>query len=78
MDDAEAQFAALAEQHASLSVQLATAEEGLEVARAQFLRLNADFDNFRKRTVRLPAPLPQGAAGWQDCFASQVHWCNFV
>ena len=51
MDEAEAQFAALAEQHAALSAQLATAEEGLEVARAQFLRLNADFDNFRKRTV---------------------------
>lgn len=69
VDDAEAQFAALAEQHASLSAQLATAEEGLEVARAQFLRLNADFDNFRKRTVRPPAPMPWAERAGKDCFA---------
>ncbi|KAK9819054.1 hypothetical protein WJX81_003978 [Elliptochloris bilobata] len=51
VNEAEAQFASLAEQRAVVEAQLATAEEGLEVARAQFLRLNADFDNFRKRTA---------------------------
>ena len=76
MDEAEAHFAALVEQQASLSAQLATAEEGLEVARTQFLRLNADFDNFRKRTVRPCAHLPQGREGWQGCFASQACWSS--
>ena len=52
LDTAEAEFAGLVEQNAAVAAQLAAAEETGEAARAQFLRLTADFDNFRKRTVR--------------------------
>lgn len=51
LDTAEAEFAGLVEQNAAVAAQLAAAEETGEVARAQYLRLTADFDNFRKRTV---------------------------
>ena len=37
---------------ASLSAQLTMAQEALKVATDRYVRLNADFDNFRKRTVR--------------------------
>ncbi len=65
VDDAEAECAALVSERAAVAAQLAAAEENLEVSHAQFLRLNADFDNFRKRTARPPrAPsAPPGRAG---------------
>ena len=62
----------LVEQNAAVAAQLAAAEETGEVARAQFLRLTADFDNFRKRTVR-PRPerysleLARKRHGWAYC-----------
>jgi hypothetical protein len=63
VDDAEAECAALVKERAAVAAQLAAAEENLEVSRAQFLRLNADFDNFRKRTARPPSPEHAAGAG---------------
>lgn len=60
VDDAETECAALVSERAAVAAQLAAAEQSLEVSRTQFLRLTADFDNFRKRTARpfvlWPAP----------------------
>ena len=63
VDDAEAECAALVSERAAVAAQLAATEENLEVSRAQFLRLNADFDNFRKRTARPPSPEHAARAG---------------
>jgi len=63
VDDAEAECAALVSERAAVAAQLAAAEENLEVSRAQFLRLNADFDNFRKRTARPLEPRARRRGG---------------
>ena len=43
---------ALKAQVAGLTVQLRQSEEALKSAQERYIRLNADFDNFRKRSVR--------------------------
>ncbi len=46
--------AALREETNERNAALAKAEESLKVSQKRYIRLNADFDNFRKRTVRGP------------------------
>ena len=46
----------LLEEVSSVRGELAKAEESLQMAQERFLRLNADFDNYRKRTVGWHAP----------------------
>ncbi|KAH9322196.1 hypothetical protein KI387_016835, partial [Taxus chinensis] len=48
--DIEAQFQAIEDEKNSLSVQIATLSEEVSIGKERFLRLNADFDNFRKRS----------------------------
>ncbi len=49
---AQAQIESLQEEIASLKQQLETQTEQLKSAQNQFMRLNADFDNFRRRTSK--------------------------
>ncbi|XP_057863544.1 uncharacterized protein LOC131071630 [Cryptomeria japonica] len=48
--DIEAQLQAIEDEKSLLSVQIATLSEELSAGKEKFLRLNADFDNFRKRS----------------------------
>lgn len=45
----------LLEEVSSVRGELVKAEDALRTANERFLRLNADFDNYRKRTVRCHA-----------------------
>ena len=51
--DIESEFAGMAAQLAESDTQAVAREAAVRVSREQWIRLNADFDNFRKRTVRL-------------------------
>ncbi len=52
--DAEAQMERLSEAAGMAEARAALGEVGGATARDQLLRLNADFENFRRRTVRVP------------------------
>ena len=45
---------ALKAEVASLTAQLRQSEEALKASQERYIRLNADFDNFRKRSVSTP------------------------
>ena len=45
---------ALKAEVASLTAQLRQSEEALKASQERYIRLNADFDNFRKRSVSAP------------------------
>lgn len=51
VSELEAELGVLAERAQQAEAQAAALEETLKSTRDQFLRLNADFDNFRKRTA---------------------------
>ncbi len=50
-EEAEEQGETLKAEVASLSAQLRQSEEALKASQERYLRLTADFDNFRKRSV---------------------------
>ena len=52
-EEAEGQGVALKAEVASLSAQLRQSEEALKASQERYLRLTADFDNFRKRSVSI-------------------------
>lgn len=47
---------ALKEEASAQTAAVTKADESSKVSQERYLRLNADFDNFRKRTVRAPLP----------------------
>jgi molecular chaperone GrpE len=51
LSDLESEFAGYAQQTAALGTQLASKETAVKSAKEQWIRLNADFDNFRKRSA---------------------------
>ena len=51
-EEAEETGEALKAQVDGLTAQLRQSEEALKSAQERYIRLNADFDNFRKRSVR--------------------------
>ena len=51
LQTAEEQGETLKAEVASLSAQLRQSEEALKASQERYLRLTADFDNFRKRSV---------------------------
>ena len=52
LSDIESEFAGMAAQLAESDTQAVAREAAVRVSKEQWIRLNADFDNFRKRTVR--------------------------
>ena len=52
LSDIESEFASMAAQLAESDTQAVAREAAVRVSKEQWIRLNADFDNFRKRTVR--------------------------
>lgn len=56
-EGAEETGEALKAEVAALSAQLRQSEEASKAAQERYLRLTADFDNFRKRSVRSPNPM---------------------
>jgi molecular chaperone GrpE len=54
--DLESDLAELREQIAIADTKASTAESSLATSKDQYLRLNADFENFRRRTVGAAAP----------------------
>jgi molecular chaperone GrpE len=52
MSELEAEMSRLQESAAAAEARALTLEATMATAKDQLLRLNADFDNFRRRTVR--------------------------
>ena len=56
-EEAEGQGEALKAEVAALRAQLRQSEDALKASQERYLRLTADFDNFRKRSVSSPHPM---------------------
>ena len=64
---------ALKEEASAQTAAVTKADESSKVSQERYLRLNADFDNFRKRTVRAPLPpVSQGALKTHPICASSL------
>ena len=61
--EAENQLQAMEKDRAYLSQQLASLTDEVSLAKDRFLRLNADFDNFRKRSEREKSALASSIRG---------------
>ena len=68
-EEAEETGEALKAQVAGLTAQLQQSEEALKSAQERYIRLNADFDNFRKRSVSSRDVPGQCCLelSWSDC-----------
>ena len=64
---------ALKEEASAQTAAVTKADESSKVSQERYLRLNADFDNFRKRTVRAPLPhVSQGVLKTHPICASSL------
>jgi hypothetical protein len=71
LDDLETETVFLAGRADELEARAEAAESGLEIAKDMYTRLNADFDNFRKRSVR---DLPQHVSLRRSHCSHGVPW----
>ncbi|GBG83836.1 hypothetical protein CBR_g37635 [Chara braunii] len=63
LDQIKGQLAAMEEEREQLHAQVTSLSEELQNGKERFLRLNADFDNFRKRSEREKASLGDSVKG---------------